>query len=577
MIIHNPNINKENYISFDEATGLEVAKYIEKDEVPDSFQKIAYRLLDSIENETKAKITGGANDKLQDALNIFSSNVRKNINSSGKDARSYTFSIPQKIKISLFKIPKEYVEFADKVFSKAGLKKGQSIADGTLGNYYYKKDKTKKGEDCYFRGFLYANKISGVLATKAVIVLQCIECNAETKSFIEGATVVSSNGFEYDTDDMKPNDTGFEGMSPEELYGFCQDQRLTSSDFLSSDSEYSDFFRDPKVMSSFTEYMDLSNSKTRKTILNMNEAEQSSALTALTSKLYDNIVTKVDDIDYGDIPSTKGDITKLSNYDKLRECIELLRNILIEFKQDTKPIDVIGESMGNIMSRKDLFSRAFRLNVELPIIMYNNTVLSIISAVSYMIATSIEFMKTPNRDSFQITLDKVSYTKTKSNMLYENLKKFNKSCSSGDFDKAMEHILQNRINKFGESAVVLGTFSVISGVLLILNIIPILREMVFFFYYTRMRVSEFFDIQADLLQMNAYNIQNNENINNEEKERIVSKQLKIVELFRKIANKISFTGKRAEVETTKEITNNNNKMKLEDISDEMPNNVSALF
>jgi len=169
-------------------------------------------------------------------------------------------------------------------------------------------------------------------------------------------------------------------------------------------------------------------------------------------------------------------------------------------------------------------------------------------------------------------------------MLYSNLKKFNKICKSGEFDKAMEHVIQHRVDKMAESAGLvfgLGAVSIVAagGIFLLIMkcIIPLLREMVFFFYYTRMRVSDFFDIQADLLQMNAHNVESNEAKSEDEKERIVSKQLKIAELFRKIANKISFTGRKAEVESTKAITAESRKMKLGDDGIEMPNTGSALF
>ncbi len=346
-------------------------------------------------------------------------------------------------------------------------------------------------------------------------------------------------------------------------------------------------YKDPAVMEQFTEHMDLTDSMTRKAVICMNEADQQSVLSSLTSRLYDNIVSKADDIDYGDIPSTKGDITKLPNYDKLRECIELLKDILKEFKQDTTPIDVLSTAMANIMSRKDLFGRAFKFNCDMPVIMYNSVVLGIINGVSYMIATSIEFIKTPNRDSFEAVLNKVAYTKTKNNLIYNNLKKFNKSCESGDFDKVMENVIQHHIHGVSESSRIdvmreSGTFTFIglgiSSLLLILScIIPILRELVYLFFYTRMRVSDFFDIQADLLQMNAFNVKDNDKIDTDDKDRIVSKQLKIVELFRKISNKISFTSKKAELDTEREITANSKKMKLNDISDELPDSVSSLF
>ena len=44
-----------------------------------------------------------------------------------------------------------------------------------------------------------------------------------------------------------------------------------------------------------------------------------------------------------------------------------------------------------------------------------------------------------------------------------------------------------------------------------------------------------------------------------------------------MANKISINSKKAEVDATKEITNTNKKMKLTDVTDELPDSVSALF
>lgn len=356
---------------------------------------------------------------------------------------------------------------------------------------------------------------------------------------------------------------------------------LTRSEELSDEENaYGDFFRDPKIMSAFTEHFDLSDRNTRKGIMRLNEADQNAVLTSLTSKLYDHIVTKVDDIDYGEIPSTKGDITKLSNYGKLYECIDILRKILVEYKQDTTPIDAISEAISNVSTRKDLFERAFKFDVELPMIMYNTTVLAIINGVSYMIATCIEFIKTPNQNSFETVLDKIAYAKTKNNMIYNNLRKFNKCCASGEFDKVMNHIITVRVKGFNEAAVAATIGAVIGGtgiVLVLLTlIIPLLRELVFFFFYARMRVSEFFDIQADLLQMNIYNVENDDTRDEDTKKRIISKQLKIVELFRKIANKISFTNKKAEVDTSREIEKDSSKLKLNDLED-IPDSVSALF
>ena len=55
------------------------------------------------------------------------------------------------------------------------------------------------------------------------------------------------------------------------------------------------------------------------------------------------------------------------------------------------------------------------------------------------------------------------------------------------------------------------------------------------------------------------------------------KKMKIVELFRKMANKISFTNKKAEVDATREIDKSSKKMKIGDLGGELPDSVSALF
>ena len=421
-------------------------------------------------------------------------------------------------------------------------------------------------------------------------------------------SVSSETGLGHDKEELKPNSTGFEAIRISDYLGYDPELGVARNEELKEDPAYGNFFRNPVVMEAFTEHFDLTDTATRRTLLSLNEAEQASVLTALTSKLYDHIVAKVDDIDYGEIPSTKGDVTKLSNYFKLRECINLLHDILKEYRQDTTPIDEIALSLANIEARKDLFNRAFRMNVELPIIVYNNIVLSIINGVSYMIATSIEFIKTPNKDSFETVLDKVAYAKTKSHMLYGNLKKFNKCCEKNKFDNAMNHVMDEFVKneaaavnvvKMGasklsgmslKSAAKLGLAKVGSAfaamplvgqvgivIVSIISLVFMLRELIYMWYYTRMRVSEFFDIQADLLEMNATNVENSNTMDQSKKEKIVSRQYKIVELFRKAANKISIVGKKAEVEATKEIESESKKVNIRDIEDDLPDGVSVLF
>lgn len=326
------------------------------------------------------------------------------------------------------------------------------------------------------------------------------------------------------------------------------------------------------------EYFDIEDRDTRKIMLNINEADQNQVLTALTSKLYDHIVNKVDDIDFGDIPNTKGDITKLANFDKLTDCVRVMSSILTEYKQDTKPVRIIEDAIANIIDRKDLFEKGFRYQVELPMITYSTIVLSVISSTSFLVATCIEFIKSPTQEDFSIILDKVALTKTKSNLLFNNLDKFNASCDKNQLDNCLDTIIKNNMKNLTgvEVGFVVGGIAMAG---LLLNIIPILRELIFFFYYSRTRVSDYFDIQADLLQMNAYNVQNSETMKKADREKIAKKQMKIVELFRKMSNKIAVEVKQNEAKATKDVIEvNKEKTKTSDLVDSIPDSASsALF
>ena len=324
----------------------------------------------------------------------------------------------------------------------------------------------------------------------------------------------------------------------------------------------------PEVMKAIREYFDLSDANSRRTLMAMDEAGQNTMLTTLTSKLYDHIVKKTADIDFGDIPKTKGDVKKLPQYEDLKDVMAIMKDILKEYKEPTGPIDTLTTALANIETRKDLFNRAFATNSELPILMYNTTVLSIITGVSYMIAASIEFIKAPRDESFQIALDKMAYTKTKDHILYDSLNKFNTSCAKGDFDKAMHTVIDQRVRKF--TGAVVGTLVGVGiGIVVILNIIPLLREMVYVIYHTRMKIADYFELQADLLQMNAYNLEHNNTIDAERKREIIEKQMGISEKFRKVSNIAMIDAKKTDVEANKELQSTNKKYKVDELEEEI--------
>lgn len=330
-------------------------------------------------------------------------------------------------------------------------------------------------------------------------------------------------------------------------------------------------------MKVISENFDIMHTDTRKILLAIDEEDKSNVLASLTSKLYDNIVNKVDDIDFGTIPKSEGDIEKIENYEELCACIQTIRGLLVEYRQSAKPIDIIVSAINNCKQRKEMFEKAYRYKVELPVVMYSTIVLSIVSSVSFLISTCIDYIKEPNADDFQIVLDKTAFNKSKDNLLFKNLEKFNIACDRGQIDETIDYVIKKNIkNLTGMSFGIIASGAIVS--VIVLNIIPIIRELIFFFYYSRTKMSDYLEIQSNLLKMNVYNLENNEAIPKKDKTQIIKKQNKIADFLQKLANKISIDNKKAEKDTIKEITSSQKKYKIDDVVDSVPDSAtSAIF
>lgn len=345
------------------------------------------------------------------------------------------------------------------------------------------------------------------------------------------------------------------------------------------------FYRSEEFTRAMNEYFDITDTETRKVLLAVNENDQNKVLVSLTSKLYDNVVDKVDDIDFGEIELTKGDIEKLPNFNTLRECLSNMNKLLIEFKQDTKPVDSISECIANMIESKSIWTKAYAVNAELPMVTYNTITLAIIEATAYMVSMCVEFVKSPSQDTMQIMIDKSALTKSKGHMLFKNIESFNEAYRKGQVEKAMMHVIDQSAGKknlmgfgiytgIGVGAAVVG----ITG--LLFCIIPIIRELIFLFYYSRVRVSDFFEVQANLLQISAYNVENNRlDLTKEERKQIAAKQMKAADKFRRISRSVAVELSGAENKASKDIkAEDSKKHKVSDVMDELPDSASsALF
>ena len=335
-------------------------------------------------------------------------------------------------------------------------------------------------------------------------------------------------------------------------------------------SQYNEFVK---------EYFDITDRETRKVLVTINEADQNQVMGSLATKLYDAIVKKVTDIDFGQIPQSRGDITKIPNYLDMVECLTTIRDMMVASKQSTQTADTIFLAIENMKKYQKIWEKGYVLDNEMAIVFYNTIALSIVSAISLLTSATVEFVKNPQSDVIDLELAKVANHKTKDNLLFKNLDKFNKACRKGDIEKIFKEVLKAQRQLKEETivkeniAAILFTGAMVLG--LLSTVIPILHQLTNALYCLRQNVAEYLAGEADVIRLNAEKVQYNRAKTPEQKKKIIARQHKIADHFKKWSNKLMIKANKADVEANKKIKEeNSNKSKIGDVVDEMPDSAS---
>lgn len=350
-----------------------------------------------------------------------------------------------------------------------------------------------------------------------------------------------------------------------------------------------------------SEAYDLSDPYIKKKVIFCNEAKRQENIENIVGRLYTHIKNDVTGIDFGTIPRSKGIITKIDNYNGLIDCINSIHDLVKIYNQPTKSVDELTTAINNIKNRERVFTKAFTLNIEFPIMLYNMTVTAIVSATSLLMSSSVEFIKN-GHDSFTTSLDKVGYIKSKDHLMIEYVSQFNRNCANGTIDKLVNSCIKNNITNTNESTIVdaqnvksvnegifwkdnddgtksptaataitgvimgagakyiipaiasspLGIFitAVIGAGITAVLFLFLFRKVAFFVLKTRMDISDWFEIQANYLQINAENLKYRDDPKGDDhKKKVYDAQMKWVDRFKKIANKLALTDSKARKET----------------------------
>lgn len=245
--------------------------------------------------------------------------------------------------------------------------------------------------------------------------------------------------------------------------------------------------------------------------------------------LYQAIMKK-SNIDFGDIPDSKGDIEKVKYYDSTKECLTVLEDLFHKNNISEPNLDVIKLAISNMKRFRPQFMNGFKMKHEFIMLTYNSLVMSIIDGTDALIGSYMDFLVTDNANyAFNPHLDK-----KRSSVALNNLSSFNKYCERNQFGDALNYMLDEHTKNFmGETVLVTGAI-----ILLLLNIVPLIREIVYFYYHKRVQMSDYLAMQASFLEMNKLAVQASKK-GPSDKKAILKKQEAVIKKMRKLSDKLA--------------------------------------
>ena len=274
--------------------------------------------------------------------------------------------------------------------------------------------------------------------------------------------------------------------------------------------------------------MEASSEEDKKYMKSMSKDDINQINGTLLQNLYKSVIDRKN-IDFGDIPDSAGDIEKMKYYANTVECLDTLEKLYRQHNIEEPTLVTIRTAISNMKKYRPQFQDGFRRKHDFIMLTYNSLAMSIIDATSFLIASFMDYVVSPN-NAYAVGKNA---NNSRGRVVTSSLEKFNTMSNNNQFGDALEYMLmEQRKNFAGETVVVTGAI-----IMILLSIVPIIRELIFFYYHSRVRLSDYLNMQADFLEMNKLAVQASEKSPTERKA-IIKKQDDVIKKLRRKADKL---------------------------------------
>ena len=293
-------------------------------------------------------------------------------------------------------------------------------------------------------------------------------------------------------------------------------------------------------------------------IQKLTEAEQAVVNNRMIGNLYQSALKK-GNIDFDNIPLSKGDIQKVDGYQNMLATLDILKGLSKKFGIKIPEIFTVEDAVNNIRLQRNIFERGFGLNVDFIKMYYNTLVYACIESTSLLISSYVEYTRTVNNVEFRLKKGKGIY----GNICLDNLVKFNESVKNGSFVKFTNGLMNKDKDDF------LGAVGVAKGAMTAIaigtSIVPLVRQLIFYFYDSRMQISEFLQQQKDMLEMNKFSVEAS-SMDAQKRNKILNKQKSVIDRLEKVSDKIKVNQQIANKSAENKIKDENKNWNISNVS-----------
>jgi hypothetical protein len=304
------------------------------------------------------------------------------------------------------------------------------------------------------------------------------------------------------------------------------------------------------------------------------EDTQSPVTKRFQEELYRSLINKAH-VSFGDIPASKGDITRYSGYDPMIKTLDAIEDLAQEKgvqqennKEVIDYVNIVKTAIKNIAELSSSYSKGFTNRATLVAIEYNTYVYTCVQATTALLYTYLDYIKTPNSEVMEI---KLKNTTLRADAFYfEQLAKFNAAQSKMgiEYRKYLEQLASKSKEGFLGIEAIVGITAIAVAAL---SIVPITRELIYQIFRLRTSLSDMLELQSKFLDMNRLALENNSTLPEKKRAKVIERQKGLVKILHKLSDKIRVNSSQSIEQSKRDLAKDNKNVNIDKIRDDVAN------